>query len=336
LGFLDEDEAFHVHGSLVSSLPNVLRIYIGCAAQLYGDIEEADLIKVHTLTGKLTLTKYDDFEGSPLPKMLERVKIRLRDQRMQLFNYGEQYASPYLYFKSRYIHSDFNHYTEQKAFDDSIVKNGLFDFEGYGPSVGEFDAALKGARMKVEGFKLMPSDELPELEEACGEYFTFKDFIVCGETQEKTGLANVPKQPQTYNAMSQLAKNVIDPVMDYFGGIDLTYGFCSRLLAKEISGKIDPSRDQHAGYELNTKKNVICKRLGAAVDFSIADESMLEVAQWIVQNTPFDRLYFYGDDKPLHVSIGPENKGEIVSMLPGPSGRLIPKVIKQTDFISGP
>lgn len=60
---------------------------------------------------------------------------------------------------------------------------------------------------------------------------------------------------------------------------------------------------------------------------------MLEVAQWIVENTPFDRLYFYGADKPLHVSVGPEQSRAIVLMLPGKSGRLVPKVLTKEKFL---
>lgn len=59
---------------------------------------------------------------------------------------------------------------------------------------------------------------------------------------------------------------------------------------------------------------------------------MLEVAQWLVQNTPFDRLYFYGNDKPLHVSYGEEHSRAIVLMLPGKSGRLVPKVVTAERF----
>ena len=41
---------------------------------------------------------------------------------------------------------------------------------------------------------------------------------------------------------------------------------------------------------------------------------MLEVAQWIVAHTPFDRLYFYGDDLPIHVSFGPNHDRQVVLM----------------------
>jgi len=42
--------------------------------------------------------------------------------------------------------------------------------------------------------------------------------------------------------------------------------------------------------------------LGAAVDFLVEDEDMLEVARWVMKNTPFDRLYVYRADRPIHLS----------------------------------
>jgi hypothetical protein len=44
-----------------------------------------------------------------------------------------------------------------------------------------------------------------------------------------------------------------------------------------------------------------------------------------VANLPFDRLYFYGDDRPLHLSYGPENARAAFAMLPGPGGRRVPR-----------
>jgi hypothetical protein len=168
---------------------------------------------------------------------------------------------------------------------------------------------------------------------SCGKNFTFRDFIECGETQAAKGLANLPSEPASYAALYSLAATVIDPVIEYFGEAQLTYAFCSRELAKKISGRIDPSRDQHAAHELNTRGKPICDRFGAAVDFFVPYESMLEVAQWVVENTPFDRLYFYGDDRPIHVSVGPDNSRQIVLMRKGKSGKLIPKVVGVDSFL---
>jgi hypothetical protein len=181
------------------------------------------------------------------------------------------------------------------------------------------------ARLQIEGFALVPSQSIPDLDAPCGKHLRFRDFIECGETQQATGLANIPQQPETYHALAQLAAEILDPVIEYFGMIELTFGFCSRELAKAIAGRIAPKLDQHAACERNTRGNPICPRLGAAVDFIVRDESMLEVAQWIVEHTPFDRLYFYGDTLPLHASYGPHPTRTIVRMLPGRNGKLIPR-----------
>ena len=114
----------------------------------------------------------------------------------------------------------------------------------------------------------------------------------------------------------------------------MTYGFSSKELSKAISGRIDSRRDQHAAHELNRLGKPICERLGAAVDFIVDDEDMLEVAQWVVANTPFDRLYFYGPDKPIHVSYGPNHDRQIVLMKKAKNGRLVPRVTSAERFLA--
>src|SRR5438552_2864432 len=38
LGWLEKDRALYLHTSLVERLPAVLRVYVGCASYLYGDV----------------------------------------------------------------------------------------------------------------------------------------------------------------------------------------------------------------------------------------------------------------------------------------------------------
>jgi hypothetical protein len=72
----------------------------------------------------------------------------------------------------------------------------------------------------------------------------------------------------------ELATHILDPVIDYFGMIRLTYGFCSHELGKHIKHRVAPKLDQHAAHERNSKGNLICPRLGAAIDFIVEDENM--------------------------------------------------------------
>jgi DNA phosphorothioation-associated putative methyltransferase len=339
LGHLDPGQSLQLHVSLVEQLPALLRVYVGCAAVLYGDWRNADLIKIHIGSGKVSLMRYDDFEGRPLPRMVERVKIRLRDQDIDFFAYGDDYEPPFLYHKSRYINEEFPNYPEQAAFDQALDDLGLFEWSRYGPRPADFLATLDRHRWTIEGFDLVRARGIPDLDAPCGRFLTYRQLIACGETQARTGLENLPVQPESYTALLDLAEQVLDPVIDYFGMIRLTYGFCSPALARAIAGsgggRIDPKLDQHAAHECNRAGRPICPRLGAAVDFIVEDEDMLEVARWIATETPFDRLYVYGPDLPIHVSYGPDRTGQVVRMMPGKSGRLVPRVVTAESLAGG-
>ena len=165
-----------------------------------------------------------------------------------------------------------------------------------------------------------------QLDGPCGKYLTFRDLIQAGETWRRSHIPTLPTQPGTVAALSRLAEDLLDPVIERFGPLEVTYGFASAALTRHIHGRIDPSRDQHSGHELRPDGKPICSRLGQAVDFRVRDLSSGRIAAWVVANLPFDRLYFYGADRPLHVSIGPDESRTVVTMLSGSSGRRVPRV----------
>lgn len=323
LGWLEPQHSLQLHTSLVPRLPAILRVYLGCATALFGDISNVDLVKLHIQSGKVTLMRFQDFEESPLPVMMERIKVRLRDQQTDVFSYGEEFAPPLLYFKSRYINEEFPHFAEQVAFEQQLDELKLFDFSGYGPPAREFEAALKRARWTRQGFTLRRSTDIPALDDKCGQHFSFRDLIECGETWKTLEVSNSPTTAESFNALADLTRYILDPVVDYFGAIRLTYGFCSRALGKLITKDVAPALDQHAAHERTRAGKPICGRGGAAVDFMVEDEDMAGVAEWIFENLPFDRLYFYGANRPIHVSYGPEEKRHFITIRQH-AGRRVP------------
>jgi hypothetical protein len=76
---------------------------------------------------------------------------------------------------------------------------------------------------------------------------------------------------------------------------------------------------------VNRRGKAICARGGAACDLLVEDEDMRGVANWILANLPFDRMYFYGSDRPIHLSYAPSEMHEAIEMQAGPSGRLLPR-----------
>lgn len=103
LGYLDGEHSLQLHSSLAAELPAVLRIYLGCAVKLYGDVEEADLLKLHIQSGKVTLLLYDDFDGLEVPNLVERVKIDLRRQHVDFFEYGGEFPAEPLLNKAVFL-----------------------------------------------------------------------------------------------------------------------------------------------------------------------------------------------------------------------------------------
>lgn len=173
------------------------------------------------------------------------------------------------------------------------------------------------------------------LDEPCGEHFVYRQLIACGETWARLAAAgdpservdNVPLAPETFAAMRALTAAVLDPVVRRFGALELTYAFASPGLTRQVGGRIHPPADQHAGHERNRAGALVCPRRGLAADFRVPGVDSREVALFVVEQTAFDRLYFYGPDRPVHVSVGPEETRQMVSMLAGPSGRRVPRIV---------
>ena len=135
---------------------------------------------------------------------------------------------------------------------------------------------------------------------------------------------------ETYASLLALAINVIDPIYDHFGKLKITYGFASQRLMRHIKGRISPDLDQHASCELKQNGSLICNRRGAAVDFMVPKFGAIEVSKWIVDNCEFDRMYIYGNDRPIHISFGPDQSRQIILMLPHKdTQRRIPRILSE-------
>ena len=331
LGWLEDGHSLQLHVSLVDRLPALLRAYVACGLMLWDATSQVQLVKIHIRSGKLTLMEFDDFDTSPIPLLRRRIKVNVRKLDYDLFEYGTAaYPKPLLYRKSRYLHEDYPGYAEQLAFDEALASTGILGDSEFGPESAALAQQLELRRLEISGMRLVPSGTIPELDQACGSNFTYRAFVECGETQRRLGIKNLPLNPATYNALYDLATEILDPVVDYFGAVRLTYAFCSSDLARHIKTRVAHRLDQHASCEVRTTGKRICERAGAACDFLVEDEDMLEVARWISEHLLFDRMYFYGPSQPLHVSVGPERAAACFEMVPSRTGRLQPRSLKLT------
>lgn len=98
----DTPHSLTFHKIHLSALNPLLRVYTGAALQLYGELDDIDLIKVHFHSGKLTLLGYDDFTKAT-PLLAERVKIKMAEQSVDFFDYVDTVNRPPLHDKQLFI-----------------------------------------------------------------------------------------------------------------------------------------------------------------------------------------------------------------------------------------
>lgn len=177
----------------------------------------------------------------------------------------------------------------------------------------------------------MNPTQLPAPADFCSRYFQYQDLLYCGETWQLHRPDNKPLQPQSWLDLAALANILLDPITEHFGRPVLTYAFAGpelqRLIQQKSRPQIAPQLDQHAASELNCNGKLICLRGGAAVDFYVTDLSSWQLALWVAQKLPFDRMYLYGANRPIHLSFHQEPKRQITLLRELKSGQLIPQRI---------
>jgi DNA phosphorothioation-associated putative methyltransferase len=156
-GRMDGDHSWTIHIDYINQLSPILRTYIGCATQLYGDLYEVDLIKIHMQSNKVSLLRYDDFENKPLPLLIERIKINLREQKIDFYTYGDKFKPQPLYIKSRYIKAGYPHYDDQLRFDEKLSSFDWLDLSGFGLSSTVLSELLYEHGIQLHGFKVTES-----------------------------------------------------------------------------------------------------------------------------------------------------------------------------------
>ncbi|MCU0549403.1 MAG: hypothetical protein MUC48_08650 [Leptolyngbya sp. Prado105] len=160
-----------------------------------------------------------------------------------------------------------------------------------------------------------------------GKHLNLEVFCTCTQTYRKYAeqINPYPKNlAETIPALQALCQHILDPVIDHFGKerFGLTYGFCSTDLKRYLNqkdpqtgiknGRVAPSLDQHMAHEKNRNGKYYCDRLGAACDFRIVGLESDRLIEWILeQQLPFDSLYYYGSDRPIHISYGMQQKRKI-------------------------
>lgn len=143
---------FAFHSRYLDRLPALLRIYVGCGTALYGNPREADVIKIHKRSRKLSLMHYKDFWKDPFPELHLRIKIELNKLFVSVFDHSEGPDRQILFFKERFLDPDCDGYgkliaTSRRLATLDIEADMLGDNDRWAPSKKKFEELLAAKKL---------------------------------------------------------------------------------------------------------------------------------------------------------------------------------------------
>jgi hypothetical protein len=119
-----------IHESVRDQLEPLLRIYEGCARAYIGNVENANLIKLHRFSGKVSYLACPDFETDPHPITTETTKVWLRTLRVGFYETTTRANPPLLDQKDRMLSSDDDRREKFERLTQQEVKQGLLCRDG--------------------------------------------------------------------------------------------------------------------------------------------------------------------------------------------------------------
>ncbi len=119
--------ALYVHQCELDSLEPILRVYEGCGRAYLGEIEGANIVKLHRFSGKISYLIYPDFETDPHPALVRCVKLSMRTREIECYDYADAENPPILHRKESFLNSDHPLHGRFSRLTRQEEKAGLLD-----------------------------------------------------------------------------------------------------------------------------------------------------------------------------------------------------------------
>jgi DNA phosphorothioation-associated putative methyltransferase len=154
IGKLLPDDLY-IHRSALDSLDPILRIYEGCGRAYLGEVEGANIIKIHRRSGKLSYLLYPDFEQDPHPALQRCVKLNLRTRQVECYDYSQSANPPILHRKETFLRPDHPLHDKFARLTLQEEQHGLLtETASIGTSQG-WAARLRDAGFLLRGHRLV-------------------------------------------------------------------------------------------------------------------------------------------------------------------------------------
>lgn len=143
-----------VHVSALEQLDPLLRLYEGCASRTIGRPDEANMVKLHLNTPRVTYLSFPDFDTDPHPALRLSMQVSLRDLHTRYRDYDPEDNPPLLHQKEQVVMPDYPGYGKFAKLSQQERNWGLLDDvkvigdrRGWEQCLEEHCAELRGHRV---------------------------------------------------------------------------------------------------------------------------------------------------------------------------------------------
>jgi DNA phosphorothioation-associated putative methyltransferase len=119
--------ALYVHVDAMQYLPALLKIYEGCAKRIIGEVPEANLVKLHRDSMKVSYLSYPDFDSNPHPGLAESFVVDLTALKYKRHYYSPEKNVPILHRKETFLHKTDQRYDLYAELTQAEVSAGLLE-----------------------------------------------------------------------------------------------------------------------------------------------------------------------------------------------------------------
>lgn len=146
--------ALYVHASALETLSPLLRLFEGCARGYLGQVEGANIIKLHRDEPRISYLSYPAFEDDPHPALASSLTVHLQTFRVRYNEFQSRANPPILHRKELFLapdhplHAKFARLTrieEQKGLYEETSRIGTRD--GWNETLAQKGLYLKGHRL---------------------------------------------------------------------------------------------------------------------------------------------------------------------------------------------
>jgi DNA phosphorothioation-associated putative methyltransferase len=147
--------ALYVHRSALDGLEPLLRVYEGCGRAYLGEVEGANVVKLHRFSGKLSYLVYPEFDSDPHPALLRCVKLSLRTRELECYDYAASDNPPVLHRKETFLHAEHPLHARFARLTRQEERHGLLeDAATIGTRAG-WERRLREAGFRLHGHRLV-------------------------------------------------------------------------------------------------------------------------------------------------------------------------------------